>query len=146
MKIHRLVAEDVKIGVAAIQNIKQARTTTAVVARFLTRPDQYFIAAIEDDQPIGFALAYELERIDRPHPMMFLYEIEVVERHQRQGVASAMIELLKKICREKDVFKMFVIASASNNAALRLYDSTFGDTGQGKENVVYTIHINENIA
>jgi ribosomal protein S18 acetylase RimI-like enzyme len=140
MTIRRLVPDELKIGVAAIQNIKRAKTTTGVIAQFLKRPDQYFIAAIEDDQPIGFALAYELERIDRPHPMMFLYEIEVVESHQRQGVATAMIELLKKICHEKGVFKMFVIASASNNAALRLYDSTFGDAREIKrENVVYSI-------
>jgi ribosomal protein S18 acetylase RimI-like enzyme len=143
MNIRRLVLDDLKIGVAAIQNIKRAQATTGVVAQFLKRPDQYFIAAIEDDRPIGFALAYELERIDRPHPMMFLYEIEVVESHQRQGVATAMIELLKEICREKDAFKMFVIAAASNNAALRLYDSTFGDTREIKrENVVYSIETN----
>jgi aminoglycoside 3-N-acetyltransferase I len=142
MKIRRLVPDDLKIGVAAIQNIKRARTTTRTVARFLKRPDQYFIAAIEDDQPIGFALAYELQRIDRSHPMMFLYEIEVVESHQRQGVAAAMVDLLKEICCEKRAFKMFVIASASNTAALRLYDSTFGDTRQREDGVVYTIQTN----
>jgi ribosomal protein S18 acetylase RimI-like enzyme len=143
MNIRRLAPDDVKIGVAAIQSIKRAPTTDEVVAQFLKRPDQYFIAAIEGDQPIGFTLAYELERIDRPHPMMFLYEIEVVESHQRQGVATAMIELLKKIYREKGAFKMFVIAAASNNAALRLYDSTFGDTREIKrENVVYSIQTN----
>jgi ribosomal protein S18 acetylase RimI-like enzyme len=142
MKIRRLVTDDLKIGVAAIRNIKRAKTTNGVVAQFLKRPDQYFIAAIEDDHPIGFALAYELERIDRPHPMMFLYEIEVVESHQRQGVAAAMVESLKDICREKGAFKMFVIAAASNNAALRLYDSTFGETKQRDESVVYTIQIN----
>lgn len=142
MKIRRLVPEDVKIGVAAIQNIKCAQTTTGVVAQFLNRPNQYFIAAIEDDQPVGFALAYELERIDRPHPMLFLYEIGVIETHWRQGIATAMIELLKEICRERGAFKMFVIASASNSAALRLYDSTFGETTQRRENVVYTIQTN----
>jgi len=84
MKIRRLAPDDLKIGVAAIQDIKRAKTTTRAVARFLKRPDQYFIVAIEDDQPIGFALAYELQRIDRSQPMLFLYEIEVVESHQRQ--------------------------------------------------------------
>src|ERR1700735_5336933 len=125
MNIRRLIPEDVKIGVAAIQKIKRAPTTTEVIASFLKRPDQYFIVAIEDDQPVGFALAYELERIDRSHPMVFLYEMEVVESHQRQGVATMMIELLKKICRKRGVFKMFVIAAASNHAALQLYDSAF---------------------
>ena len=140
MKIRRLVPEDVKIGVAAIQNIKCAPTTTGVVAQFLKRDDQYFIVAIEDDKPIGFALAYELERIDRPHPMLFLYEIEVIETHRQQGVATAMIELLKETCREKGAFKMFVIAAASNSAALRLYNSTFGVTKK-TEDIVYTLQI-----
>jgi ribosomal protein S18 acetylase RimI-like enzyme len=74
--------------------------------------------------------------------MMFLYEIEVVESHQQQEVAAMMIELLKKICREKGVCKMFVIAAASNHAALRLYDSTFGERRQREESVVYTIQTN----
>jgi aminoglycoside 3-N-acetyltransferase I len=138
MKIRRLVPEDVNIGIAAIQNIKCAQTNSGVVAQFLKRPDQYFIAAIKEDQPIGFALAYELERIDRPHPMLFLYEIGVIETHRRRGVATAMIESLKEICRERGAFKIFVIAAASNSAALRLYDSTFGDAGR-RESVVYTI-------
>jgi aminoglycoside 3-N-acetyltransferase I len=142
MKIRRLAPDELKIGVAAIQDIKRAKTTTRAVARFLKRPDQYFIVAIEDDQPIGFALAYELQRIDRSQPMLFLYEIEVVESHQRQGVAAAMVELLKEICCEKNAFKMFVIASASNTAALRLYNSTFGDTRQTEDGVVYTIQTN----
>ena len=139
MNIRRLVPDDLKIGIAAIQNIKRAPTTTEVIANFLKRPDQYFIVAMENDRPVGFALAYELERIDQPHPMMLLYEIEVVESHQRQGVATAMIELLKKTCRERGVFKMFVIAAASNSEALRLYDSTFGETRQREESVAYTI-------
>ena len=142
MIIRRLVPEDLKIGVAAIQNIKRVRTTSGVVAQFLKRSDQYFIAAIEDDQPVGFALAYELERIDRSRPMLFIYEIEIVKSHQRQGVATRMIELLKDICCEKGAFKMFVITAASNTAALRLYDSTFGERRQREESVVYTIQTN----
>ena len=138
MKIRRLLPEDTKIGVAAIENIKGTSTTSAVVTQFLSRPDQYFIAAMEDDRPVGFALAYELQRIDRPHPMLFLYEIEVIDSYRQKGIATAMIDLLKGICHENRACKMFVSANAANTPALRLYDSTF-EFARKTEDIVYTL-------
>ena len=44
--------------------------------------------------------------------MLFLYEIGVAEAHRRRGVAGAMVRFLKGVCREKGLFKVFVIASA----------------------------------
>jgi len=140
MEVRRLITADSALAVAAIQQIKPAPTTTEQVTNFLQHPDHYFIAAIEGDRPLGFALAYELQRIDRSQPMLFLYEIGVAEAHQRQGVASAMIDFLKRICSENGMFKMFVIADASNTAALRLYDSTFGEPG--RDSIVYEIKAN----
>ena len=58
MKVRRLITDDSALAVAAIQRIKPAQTTTEHVTNFLQRRDHYFIAAIEGDQPLGFALAF----------------------------------------------------------------------------------------
>jgi ribosomal protein S18 acetylase RimI-like enzyme len=137
VKVHRLTSDNSALAVATIQLIKPATTTAEHVTNFLARSDHYFIAAIEADEPIGFALAFELQRIDRAQPMLFLYEIAVADACQRQGLASAMIGFLKSICHEKGLFKMFVIASASNIAAIRLYESTFDETR--RHDVVYSM-------
>ena len=95
MKIHLVLQMRVKIGFAAITSlIASPKFQTRVLVTPLNSLEcrechsVYFTVAIENDEPVGFALAYQLQRIDRPHPMMFLYEIEVVGSHQRQGVAT----------------------------------------------------------
>jgi len=144
MKIRRLAPEDATLAVAAIERIKPASTTHETVKRFLNRPDYHFIAAVEDNEPVGFALVYELQRIDRDQPMMFLYEIGVGDAHRRRGIASAMIDFLKRLCRQRKAHKMFVIASTKNKAALRLYDSALGAGVQKTSDVVYTCREYEN--
>jgi hypothetical protein len=53
-------------------------------------------------------------------------------------VAGAMVGFLKSVCREKGFIKMFVVASADNEAALRLYDSQFGADGKREASIVFT--------
>jgi ribosomal protein S18 acetylase RimI-like enzyme len=139
MNVRRLTPSDCALAGATIRRIKPAQVTPEVVGRFLERPDHYFIAAIEDENPVGFALVYELQRIDRLQPMLFLYEIGVAEASRRRGVASAMVEFLKSTCRERNCFKVFVITSQANEAALRLYSSRFGDAARREESVVFTV-------
>src|SRR5262249_49432735 len=79
MKILRLGPVDSALAALTIRRLKPARTTKKLVREFLGCPDHYFIAALDQGQPIGFALAYAMQRIDRPRPMLFLYEIAVAE-------------------------------------------------------------------
>ena len=58
--------------------------------------------------------------------MMLLYDIEVLESYRRQGVGAAMVNLLKGLCREHNVYKMWVLTTKSNKAARSLYTSTGG--------------------
>ena len=138
MKILRLSPADAALAALAIERIKPARTSKELVENFLERPDHYFIAAIAREQPIGFALAYELRRIDRPQSMLFLYEIGVAEAERQRGVAGAMLDFLREKCREKGFLKMFVIANVDNAAAVRLYESKFRGDGRREASVVFT--------
>ncbi len=80
--------------------------------------------AAHDGHPVGFALAYTLDRVDGNRRMALLYEIEVVEGHRRRGAGRAMIEALKSVCVAENVFKMWTQTSPSNEAAAALYRST----------------------
>ena len=92
--------------------------------RFLSRPENVLIVAFDDGVPVGYLLAYLLDRVDRDQHMMFFYEIGVAESQRRQGVGKRLIGELKSICREADVMKMWVPTGRSNVAATRLYTST----------------------
>ena len=92
--------------------------------RFLSRPENLWIVPFDDGVPVGYLLAYLLDRVDRDQQMMFFYEIGVAESHRRRGSGKRLIGELKSICREAVLMKMWVPTGRSNVAASRLYAST----------------------
>ena len=101
--------------------------------------------ATDRGEPIGFVLAYELERLDRPQPMMLFYEVNVLESKRRQGVAKAMINHLKTICQERNILKMWVLTNKANQAAMRTYESTGGQLVK-EDDMVMFVYYPENFA
>jgi len=93
---------------------------------FLRRRSNVMIAATDAGQPVGYAIAYVLERADRTEPMLLLYEIEVAPGRRRLGVGRAMIERLKLLGGERGVFKMWVLTNHANRAARALYGASGG--------------------
>ena len=64
-------------------------------AYILSDEHNYLLAAYRDEELAGFLLAYELERLDSDHPMMFLYTIDVLPGHRRKGIGRSLINELK---------------------------------------------------
>lgn len=128
MKVRRLGTEDSQLGVEAIRLLKAPDgypiPSAAYLFEFLSRVENVLIVAMDGGFPVGYIVAYMLDRIDRNQPMMFLYEVGVAESRRRQGIGKLMIGELKAICREADVMKMWVPTGRSNIAATRLYEST----------------------
>jgi len=131
MQIRRLGTEDASIATTVIETMKPhgaSDMTQTSVSRFLGSDDRYQGTALDDhDLPVGFLLAYELVRAERASPMMLLYEIEISEPWRRKGVATTMVNLLKGLCADRDVCKMWVETTKSNIAARDLYLSTGAD-------------------
>ncbi len=93
---------------------------------FLAGEANHLLAAYAEGGLVGFLYAYELQRIETEKPMIFLYSIDVLPEHLKQGAGKRLIQELKKICRERNVTKMFVLTEEANAAAMRLYESTGG--------------------
>ena len=128
MAVRRLVPDDSLVGVEAIRLLKAADgypvPSVTYLFEFLSRPENVLIVAFDSGMPVGYIVAYLLDRIDRQQQMMFFYEIGVVESHRRRGVGKQMIGELKAVCRDANVMKMWVPTGRSNEAATRLYAST----------------------
>lgn len=108
---------------------------------FLANPQNCLIVASDGSAPVGFLLAYMLDRIDSGQTMVFLYEIEVVEAYRRQGIATAMIEQLRAICLEQRAVKLWVQTTRSNPAAIALYRATGARQVSAGEEVVFAYPI-----
>jgi aminoglycoside 3-N-acetyltransferase I len=130
VEVKRLLPGDEELAQRAINTIKPAQersredVTVDYMHKFLKQEKNVLIVASEQGRPAGFALAYRLDRVDRDQAMMLFYEIAVLESHRRRGIAAAMVNRLKEICRHHKVMKMWVCTSKSNAAAIHLYRST----------------------
>src|SRR4029077_1858514 len=113
-------------AVAALQNLKGSSRDVASMREFLRDPSNILVVAFSAGGPIGFLLAYRLERCDRAAPMLLIYEIGVAPHFQNMRVGTALIEQAKRLCEQGPFMKMWVVTNASNKAAMSLYRSTGG--------------------
>lgn len=143
MNVRRLGKGDARLAHDVIATLKitdgnlRDKLSTDYLSRFLSRPENYLIVATDDDKPVGYLIAYLLDRVDRNQSMMFFYEISVTSSHHRRGAGTGMINLLKQFCREQNVMKMWVHTNVSNPAAVRLYEATGGEADVSGDEITF---------
>ena len=83
--------------------------------------DPYFVAAValENGRPVGFTYGHVLPQMTRT--ALLIYSVDTDAQHRRRGAASATIEALRRLSVERGYYEMWVLTSAANEAAMRLY-------------------------
>lgn len=141
VEVKRLKAAEAVTAVSAVRLLKTPDgyplPSVEAMSRFLSRPENVLIIATMGDLPVGYIVAYLLDRVDRDQQMMFFYEIGVGERYRRRGIGKRLVHELKAICRAHHVMKMWVPTSRSNLAATTLYASTGGVPLPNDDEVTY---------
>ena len=86
--------------------------------------DEKFIALVARIGPemVGALAAYELVKFEAERSEIYIYDLAVREEHRRRGVATALIEALKPIAREKGGWVIMVQADPPDAPAVALYD------------------------
>ena len=86
--------------------------------------DDKFIAltAWADGAMVGALAAYELVKFEAERSEIYIYDLAVREEDRRRGVATALIESLKPIARERGAWATFVQADPPDEPAVALYD------------------------
>lgn len=81
------------------------------------------LAALEQDRVIGGLAAYELRKFEQRRSEIYIYDLAVSATHRRQGIATALIEALKKIAAARGAYVIFVQADTGieDEAAIALY-------------------------
>ena len=92
----------------------------AATARFLGSPDHHLLLAYDDDRPVGMVSGVETTHPDKGTEM-FLYELGVAEDARRRGVATALVNALAALARERGCYGMWVGVDTDNAAALATY-------------------------
>ncbi len=95
--------------------------TEVWTTRFLSTEGHHLLVAVDDhDDPMGFVSGVETTHPDKGTEM-FLYELGVGEAHRRKGVATALVEALKDLARERGNYGMWVLCDEDNEAAVKTY-------------------------
>jgi aminoglycoside 3-N-acetyltransferase I len=85
--------------------------------------NEYFIAlaALKNDSVAGGIAAYELPKFEQERSEVYIYDLAVGEAHRREGIATALIEELKKIAARRGAYVIFVQADVADAPAIALY-------------------------
>jgi GNAT superfamily N-acetyltransferase len=144
MNVQRLREGDAEAACRVIQELKFAMDGAVGVSvepgymrPFLADERHYFLAAYEDDEPLGYLFGYLLRRFDGRAPTMFVYEMGVAEQHRRRGIGRALVEEIKRLAGADGCRKMFVLTGKGNEAAMALYRSAGGTEGDADPSISF---------
>jgi len=79
------------------------------------------LVAISNSKIIGALAAYELKKFEQQRSEIYIYDLAVYENFRRQGVATALIEHLKPIAKERGAWVIYVQADYIDEPAVKLY-------------------------
>jgi aminoglycoside 3-N-acetyltransferase I len=99
------------------------RPSDAYLGDLLAKPHFIALAALAGDEVVGGLCAYVLEKFEQARSEIYIYDLAVVERHRRKGVASGLIRELQRIAKERGAYVIFVQADLVDEPAIRLYTS-----------------------
>ncbi|MEI6519593.1 MAG: GNAT family N-acetyltransferase [bacterium] len=103
---------------------------------FLADDHNILIVAEIKGQPIGQLIGYVQQRWDVEKPMLFLFSIDVIESHRRQGIGSQLIRRFQQLGIETGCGSLYVITNASNMPAMRMYEA-LGGTRTNTDDVMF---------
>jgi len=126
MEIKRLSAGDETLVAEAMEIFFPGEDEDKNIDSFLDNPQNYILVAYWHGTAVGLLLGYTLERPETKRPMLFLYEMEVLETQRRLGIGRALVEAFKGIAKKLNASELFLMTNTSNVPAVRLYKSTGG--------------------
>ena len=104
-----------------VATYSSSRPSNAYFKRLLS--SDYFIAlvALKNGSVVGGIAAYELQKFEQERSEIYIYDLAVAASHRREGIATALIQELKKIAVARAAYIIFVQADIGDDPAIALY-------------------------
>ena len=98
-----------------------ARPSASYMRDLLGSREFVALVAVDGDEIVGGLAGYELRKFERERSEFYIYDLAVEEAHRRRGIATALIEALKTIARQRGAWVIFVQADHGDDPAIALY-------------------------
>lgn len=98
-----------------------AQPRTTYLERLLASEGFIALAAVESDEVVGGVAAYELRKFEQERSEIYIYDLAVSVAHRRRGIATALIDELKRIAAARGTWVIFVQADLGDAPAIALY-------------------------
>ena len=93
----------------------------------LLEKDGFFVfAAFSDEKVVGALTAYTLHQYYSKSPLVYIYDLAVQTKFQRQGIGKMLIAEIKTHAKEIGIEEIFVQADEEDAHAIEFYRSTGG--------------------
>ena len=104
-----------------VEAYSASRPSDAYLQRLLGRDNFIAVAAVRGGDVVGGLAAYVLQKFEQERSEIYIYDLAVAEEHRRTGIATALIERLREVARERCAYVIFVQADHVDPPAIALY-------------------------
>ena len=81
----------------------------------------FALAAIDEGHVVGGLAGYELRKYEQPRSELYIYDLAVREGYRRLGIATALIDRVSQMARERGAWTIYVQADIGDDPAIALY-------------------------
>ena len=104
-----------------VETYRDAQPGAAYLQRLLGGECFIALAALKDGAVVGGLAAYELRKFEQERSEIYIYDLAVAAAHRREGIATALIQELRKIAAARGAYVIFVQADLGDAPAIALY-------------------------
>lgn len=99
------------------------RPSAGYLRRLLAGDAFIALAALMNGNVVGGIAAYEIRKFEQERSEIYIYDLAVSAAHRREGIATALIEELKKVAAGRGAHVIFVQADTGgeDEPAIALY-------------------------
>ena len=98
-----------------------APPSDAYLEGLLAKDSVIAIVALEGQEVVGGLVAYELEKFEQQRSEIYIYDLAVLESRRRQGIATALIDAVRDVARQRQAWVVYVQADYGDEPAVALY-------------------------
>lgn len=106
----------------AVETYSCAPADDAYLRGLLASSEIITLVAEVDGAIVGGLTAYVLRKFEQARSEVYLYDLAVAETYRRRGIATALIQALKPIARQRGAWVIFVQADREDAPAVALYE------------------------